>query len=227
MPGFIGHTRDSLGLIGPPAARLTARPESPTYASILAYRSGDLLTFYGCGLPSRAISLWTQGPSHIGQLCERADQLALFESTTLSDLPCILCGIATQGVQAVPALERICRYNGSIYQLRLRRPLEDREVAKLLGFLTAQDQLAYALFEAMTAARWGRWFWSPHNTYTRWFCSQLIIAALQHIGRLDPLTHASAWRPSDVARRLVQLRIYEPPRLVKAMPSLFQKGYMP
>lgn len=176
------------------------------------FRSGDILAFGGRGLFSRAIRVVTFSRyTHVAIICERAGVPLLFESTKLSDLPCVLCGRPTKGVQAVLPTQRIAAYDGAVWQLRLRRPLEDYEIARLLGFLVSQDHVSYG--QIGRASLLGRLLRRSEN-WQHWFCSKIVIAALQELRSYSVLehprySHPSAWSPKDVVKRLTAWRIYE------------------
>lgn len=190
-------------------AELSERPITVVSDGVIAptvtLNSGDILAFGGRGLVSKVIRAWTCSRiSHVGIVCERAGVPLLWESTTLSDLPCMLCGRFTRGVQAVIPSERIARYDGHVWRLRVKRPLESWQIARLLGFLSLQDGVRYDLLQALSAARWLRWVWGSHENWQSWFCSELVIAALVECDVLPAIVARSpaAWRPSNVVKRL-------------------------
>lgn len=81
------------------------------------YKIGDVVAFSGFGRKSLFVNLVTYGfpwwhASHVGIIGEHNGELLLFESTTLSDVPCVIQGKPFKGVQAVRLKDRVATYRG-------------------------------------------------------------------------------------------------------------------
>jgi hypothetical protein len=164
-----------------------------------------------------ATTIAIAGPSpysHVGFVCARAGDPLLWESTTLSDLPCLLCGKPTRGLQCVNPLQRIERYDGHVWVMRPCRAWESHEIAKALGWLVDRDGARYDLLGAIGAGPFKR-FTHRRERLGRLFCSEVLVAVFGYVGRLGPRHIASSWNPTDVATRFVEWRMYFTPELIK------------
>jgi hypothetical protein len=91
----------------------------------LRARSLDIVLFGGKGRISQAIK-WATGSdkSHIALTLHMHEWncLALFESTTLSDVPDLISGTATKGVQLVNMSSRLKSYDGDVWVRQIMGP---------------------------------------------------------------------------------------------------------
>jgi len=210
------------------------------------WQTGDIVAFSGRGRTSLTIQLATcSSVSHVGcvaavpawQLRDlagcrvvdvAAEQLAtwdeaplLFESTTLSDLPCAITGKLIQGVQAHRPGDRVQSYLGSIWRYRLTDAWRETFLAldgprRLTGHLLARIGTQYDGRGAILAGtrvvkHW--WAWSKADRSSL-FCSEYLASVLQHVG-LFPISNASQITPAGLIRTLVAAEVYGPPVLVK------------
>ena len=106
-------------------------------------RPGDLIAFSGYFMDSHLINVLSYGipffsASHVGILGNHQDELLLFESTTLSDLPCRIQGKPVKGVQAVRLEDRLKSYQGKVHHYPLVNPLTEEQDTFLSTFLLAK-----------------------------------------------------------------------------------------
>lgn len=190
--------------------------------SPIALRAGDILAFSGAGWKSNLINLATFGiprfsVSHIGIIGEYENELLLFESTTLNDLPCRITGKPIKGSQAQRVGPRLSRYRGKVWAYRLYRPLYKHENERLSKFLV--DGLGRP-YDQVGAFRSGgvafSWLESKIHApnLASLFCSEWVAAALANIGVL-PTNHPSKWNPNRLIRFLNKHELVQPPRRLK------------
>jgi hypothetical protein len=169
---------------------------------------GDIIAFSGRKLHSYIINFFTygtpwSGASHVGIIGEHAGELLLFESTTLSNIPCVIQGKPFKGTQAVHLDERLATYRGRAYHYPLYRRLYDAESDRLNQFLIDHIAIPYDAIGAIRAggAAWS-WFESclHHEDLGSIFCSELCAAAHRDIGMLRT-DNVSRWNPNRFIRR--------------------------
>lgn len=173
-------------------------------------KAGDMLGFSGKGFASAVINLATYGVpawslSHVALLAKATDgRLLVFESTSLSDLPCAINGERFAGTQAHELDAVIQNYNGRIYHYPLYRLLYVSEDERLTRFLMETLGTPYDMTGAFRTAGVGlSWIESllrPQDL-TSIFCSELIAAALANIG-IFSTSNASRWNPNRLIRSL-------------------------
>ena len=103
-------------------------------------KTGDVISFSGFGHKSVLVNLVTFGipfwyTSHVGIIGEYNGEQLLFESTTLSNIPCVIQDRPIKGVQAVRLPDRVKSYHGRIYHYPIYRSLFGFEAACLNEFL--------------------------------------------------------------------------------------------
>lgn len=182
------------------------------------FRPGDILGFSGKGLTSNVIKAFTCSRySHVGGIAPYAGEMLLFESTTLSDLPCVITGEHVKGVQAQYPNRRIAAYEGSVWRLRLVPDwvLSSDETELLTRYLVAKIGIDYSAAEAALAGGnlIKRWI-CRRESFHHAFCSQLWTGALERVGRHPPV-NAGKVNPGQLIRTLVDLGYYQPPERLK------------
>lgn len=191
------------------------------------FKAGDVIGWSGYGLESCFINLVTWGVpcfgvSHVGIMAEHDGELLHFESTTLSDLRCVIQGRKVKGMQAVKLADRINSYPGRAYHYPLYRPLYDHESRRLTAWLVERIGQPYDTKEAIeagglfgiltAAAHWSRMLGlRPSAGY---FCSQEDADALSIIG-VAPTDDGAKWNPNHLVRSLRRREILLPPRRLK------------
>ena len=184
---------------------------------------GDLLLFAGRSLESRWIAAVTcssrqllagQWFSHVG-ICARdaRGRVLVWESTTLCDLPCEITKRKLCGTQAHLPRERLARYEGTAWRLRLasREALSERQSLRLTDFLMSEIGRPYDYEGAMISATWRlRLCRTLYPTLDKLFCSFYVLAALKDIGAVDKDLNPRAYSPARVARDLMYWGTYQP-----------------
>lgn len=186
------------------------------------WRPGDILAFYGAGWSSRLIELATWGPSHVGIICEwplpeptggysLVD--VLVESTTLCQRPCIETGRYVDGVQVQLPRQRIEDYVGRarLYRLADHWQLDQADSDHLSELLSRWIGKPYdyrgALWSGTRVLKYLPRM--PYSDLGSLFCSELIAASLQRLGRLC-VTNAGYFNPGSLVRALVKSGVYLP-----------------
>lgn len=213
-------------------------------AATLEHRPGDLWAFSGNLRTSRAIKFFTCSPySHVGgiavvdrellgRLMFRTDlhfpppaevwrnwtaRPLLFESTTLSEIPCSLMGRTFSGVQAHEPEAVLENYPGRVWRIRLRNgwALGHEASERLSHRMVRQVGLPYDRHQAMLSGTLllKRWLWSPSDLHYV-FCSELWAHALMELGRF-PLQNTSKVNPGRLVNWLVDAGIYTQPEVLK------------
>ena len=170
-------------------------------------KTGDIIAFSGFGRQSAFINLVTFGipywwASHVGIIGEYKGEQLLFESTTLSNIPCVIQDKPFKGVQAVRLSDRVRTYKGRIYHYPIYRPLFGAEDARLNAFLLEKIGTPYDMPGGMRSATHGvSWLESRFSgeDLNFIFCSELVAAAHARIGLLQTIS-ASRWNPNRLIR---------------------------
>ena len=168
---------------------------------------GDVISFSGFGRKSAFINLVTFGwpfwwASHVGIIGEYKGEQLLFESTTLSNIPCVVQEKPFKGVQAVRLSDRVKSYHGRVYHYPVYRPLFGFESERLNDFLFNMLGTPYDLHGGMRSATHGlSWLESRFSgeDLNFIFCSELVAAAHARIGLLQT-SSASRWNPNRLIR---------------------------
>ena len=184
-------------------------------------KPGDIIGFSGDGPLSAFINLVTYGVpfhslSHIGILAEFEGNLLLFESTTLTDLPCEIKKREVKGAQAHKLLDRLYAYPGKAWHYPLYRPLYDHESKRLTAFLKDGLGTPYDQIGAFRSGGLGFSFVESllrEQDLAALFCSEWVMAAYEQTG-IYPGTQASKYSPNHAARTLRANGIlFEPGRI--------------
>ena len=182
------------------------------------FQPGDLLFFAGDDLVSKAIAWktcswpqWIKGErfSHVGVCADYSPPNShsrvtlLFESTTLTAMPCVVQNKLVKGPQAHWPNERIKRYPGHVWRLRLRDPLTEYERERLTNFSLSVLGEDYDWFGAALA---GTWFArldddiQPHAAAL--FCSRMATLQLRECFRMSQSDAPGEFSPARLAREL-------------------------
>jgi len=185
-------------------------------------KAGDIIGFSGSGLDGFIINLCTYGipfwsASHVGIIGEYEGELLLFESTTLSDVPCVIQGKPFKGSQAVQLPDRIAVYPGRMWHYPLCEQLSDTKAERLSKFLVEHVGIFYDFIGAVRAggAAWS-WFESllHDEDLGHIFCSELCAAAHRAIGLIQT-DNVSRWNPNRFIRYECRERILAKPWRLK------------
>lgn len=170
-------------------------------------KSGDVIGFSGkswhnifINLCSYGIPYW--GISHVGIIGEYEGELLLFESTTLSNIPCVIQDKPFPGTQAVRLDDRLANYDGRVWHYPLYRRLFSAEAERLNQFLVDHIGISY---DHIGAIRSGGQAWSWFESLLHEedldsiFCSELCAAAHREIGMIRT-DNVSRWNPNRFIR---------------------------
>lgn len=181
-----------------------------------ALAAGDLLLHWGRGFKSRAIELFTRGPSHVSIVLESivTHALYVFESTTLCDQPCAWCHKPSLGVQAHEPADRIANYPGIVMRLPLKRPLW-RDQSQHLTRTARREfpcgtgyDLRGALESGPKLKHWRAFL--PYPDMASIFCSALVASLLQEVGKMNR-SDPKRFSPADLVDELRRTAVYGPP----------------
>jgi hypothetical protein len=182
-------------------------------------RAGDVIGFSGDGGISFTVNILSYGIpwvsiSHLGIMGYHGDELLIFESTTLSNIPCEIQKRPVEGVQAVHLKDRVEKYGGKVFHYPLVEPLFGSGKRKLSQFLHDQLGKEYDLIGALRAG--GKiWAWLEaqlrEEDLNFLFCSELVAASLNRVDRLDT-DSASRWNPNQLIRHGLKKKILHKPR---------------
>lgn len=190
------------------------------------FQPGDLVLFAGTCWESRWIAAVTCTPwqwlqrtpfSHVG-ICARDPndvhgRVLIFESTTLTNLPCEITHKRIKGTQAHSPASRIPSYEGKVWRFRLttRNALMNNESRRLSDFLLSEIGKPYD-YEgaAICVTRWLRLCEFVYPTMDKLFCSYYAMAALKDIRKVDQDLNPRAYNPARMIRDLVRWGTYQP-----------------
>ena len=170
-------------------------------------KTGDMISFSGFGRKSVIVNIATFGwpfwwASHVGIIGEYKGEQLLFESTTLSNIPCVIQQKSFKGVQGVRLANRVKSYNGRVYHYPVYRPLFGFEENRLNEFLLDKIGTPYDLHGGVRSATHAlSWLESRFKgeDLNFIFCSELVAAAHARIGLLQS-SSASRWNPNRLIR---------------------------
>ena len=188
------------------------------------FQPGDILGFSECSLSGAAINLATWGCpgwglSHVGIVAMRpgTTRQLLWESTSLCPLPCDIQARVVSGVQAHRLWARLRTFAGRVWVYRLTTPLTEAESTRLSLFVWTHLGVSYDFLGAfrlrVTPLGLLEQLLCPEELHSL-FCSELLAAALRHIGRHGD-HNASRWSPNRLCRHLVRAGIYCPAVRIK------------
>ena len=185
-------------------------------------KTGDIIAFSGFGHKSVIVNLVTFGipfwwASHVGIIGRYKGEQLLFESTTLSNIPCVVQDKPFRGVQAVRLTDRVQTYKGRVYHYPIYRPLFGAEDERLNAFLLEKVGTPYDMSGGMRSATHGlSWLESRFKgeDLNFIFCSELVAATHARIGLLQT-SSASRWNPNHLIRYERRTGILKRPRSLR------------
>lgn len=194
------------------------------------WQAGDIAACYGTDRASRLISWGTAslfgprslrvGPSHVAILIPhpRKDGLLWAESTTLCGRPCLYHQREVSGCQVHEPEDRIADYESTggrveFYRLTPIREFSEAEeelLARIVYRHCVAKSLHYDLSGAIISGsrilNHTRLF--PAADLNSLFCSELIAAVLQRLGRLNN-GNPGRYHPARLLRELVTSGVYQ------------------
>lgn len=188
----------------------------------MEYKAGDIIGFSGFSRDSILVNLLTYGfpgwsISHVGIIGEYDGEKLLFESTILSNIPCVIQKKPFRGVQAVKLEDRLASYKGRVWHYPVYRQLYDAEANRLNKFLFRKIGIPYDKVGGMRSAGVGlSWLESKlrGEDLSSLFCSEYIAAAYRRIGLLRT-DNASRWNPNKFVRYARRKRTLLRPRRIQ------------
>lgn len=193
----------------------------------LVYRPGDVLVWGGNNWTSRGVvlgSVWNQPRlwkqlfrgqwfSHIGICGNWQGDLKHWESTTLCPLACDAQGKLVSGVQCHDIYREIDAYDGWVWRLKMRQPLNGLQSRLLSALLEQRLGTQYDLGGALVAGTtWVKRLMDPDAATL--FCDEFVamtLIDLHVVGGFNPSTITPAW----LAWYLVDTFKYEPAARIK------------
>jgi hypothetical protein len=167
-------------------------------------RQGDIFAFGGQDWISNGIKLFTRSAiSHVAPVAriEADGRIVLIESTTLDGV---------KGVQRNYASERIAHYNGDVWWLPLADGVRaETDWSRYYSFLEAQLGKPYDYRQCLQMA-WaplahvpGLGFLRNHEGLAKFYCSELVAAALEQAGGLPFGVNFSDVSPQDLCEMAI------------------------
>jgi len=182
------------------------KPIKADYASVREnMKPGDVIAFSGKGTFSEVIKWATWSPiSHVAVLMQtRVKDYAsnsffnqIIESTSLNDF---------NGVQMSQLSQRLEAYHGDVWWLPLREPMTAEQHTAFYEFLfkQAKERKRYDMPQAIKSAldlldkQHGPGY--NHESFERFFCSELVAAGLEKAG-VVPQLNSSEVTPINLCR---------------------------
>jgi hypothetical protein len=182
---------------------------------------GDIIGFSHRSFLGACINIGTLGVpfyglSHIGII---GPGHMIYESTTLSDIPCHVTGKLIAGVQAHDPGPRVRDYTGRVYRYRLNVNLHKIQSTVLGRYLERQLGVPYDSLGAFRSRTLGlgyieKWLCKRPENLSSLFCSEYLAAALD-VSCIWTPENASRWNPNRLARALVNEKVYQPAVLIR------------
>lgn len=183
---------------------------------------GDLIGFSSWDWTGFVINVGSLGIpfidlSHVGIVADFERGLALFESTTLSDQPCLVQKKVTSGAQVHSIIGRVANYNGLVYHIPLYRPLNYLQRKDLTEFLMKDVGKPY---DMLGAFRSGGHLFAKMESILRpeemnnLFCSEWAMGAWK-ASRVFQTKSASKWNPNSMYRTALRREVCQRRYLLK------------
>lgn len=137
---------------------------------------------------------------------------AIYESTTLCRLPCLVAGRRVSGGQAHWIKDRIETYDGRVWVARLGPfdRLHPRDALRLSLWLRRFCGEDYDALGAALAGTTELKYWlAPAQHSLHKFCSALVAGGLKKVGRFPAGRHSGTVHPAGLARILARTECYE------------------
>ena len=130
------------------------------------------------------------------------DFLAIWESTTLSPIIDLDTGLPAKGVRVVPLSESIRSARNVVVRRLLEADITPSDIERLMQLRKdfigkPYEQHERELIKAAYDGPGGR----NHPDLSSIFCSELVAAAYQHIGLIDPDIPPNEFTPGDFSER--------------------------
>lgn len=203
--------------------KVIANDQAPTADT--QWQPGDLVAFWGRCWKSRVIEAATAGPSHVGIIANYGGRPTLFESTTLTNLQCVVRGRTIEGVQGHYVWDRIRSYDGHCRRVPISPAWRfSREESSLLSWALTQHwigrpyNLKGALLSGTRVFKWTRFM--PYPDSGSLFCSELAAAILMRFGRF-PLDNPTRYHPASLIRRARECGTYQRPEEIRGAAKTF------
>jgi len=183
-------------------------------------KSFDIFLFSGKGRISEWIK-WATGSdwSHVGlSLClHQYDCVVLFESTTLSNLPDLISGTATKGVQLVNLSLRLNDYDGDIGWRPVSGPRRRKMKSAAMDFVREFHGTPYERSQIeliKSAFDFGGRLTENQEDASSIFCSELAAMLFRHVGIMPEGMAANEFTPADFSTILPLNPDYEAQEII-------------
>jgi hypothetical protein len=166
-------------------------------------RPGDVIVFTGQDIPSSVVKLATRSDYvHVAIVLAVIDshpegRILIAESHIDASLPSVGTGECIQGAQIQWLENRLKACKDPVRWSSVRPPLNPAETAKLQTWLweIEQNKTGYDFIQAIGAGIGGLY---NATDFSELFCSELVTAALQRVGRVVPDINPSKTTPVEV-----------------------------
>jgi hypothetical protein len=182
------------------------------------FRTGDVIGFSAGDPLGIAINISTlgwpfwppcwRGLSHVGIVAiNNFDQPILWESTTLCEKPCIICGKLHDGVQAHVLENRVNGYAGYVWHYPLRIHLDSINHRQLRSYCERTHGVGYdtggAIDSRSLCFGWLKRRFLKEDT-SRFFCSEHLAGGMGAMEIWDP-PNVSEWSPNRIVRTFLSI----------------------
>lgn len=191
------------------------------------FQPGDILGCAGDSFVSKAIAIGTcklhqlwrgEWFSHVAIAAPYYGDQMVWESTTLSPVPCDIRDVMVSGVQAHEPEKWLRIYPGKVWRFRLRKNNELTGLqARHLGEMLTEDLDAkYDMENAILAGtHWTkRLFWKAPDQ-SSFFCDELVAQRMQDLRVIPKVFNAQEITPAWLCWFVVHTGLYMPGERIK------------
>jgi hypothetical protein len=197
-------------------------PNDSCYPSLRTQmKPGDIIAFSGKDIPAQVVKLATKSQyvhiaivAWVDQRAGQNDGILIAESHIDISLPSVGTGDRRLGVQFQWLSDRLTTQPGPIWWIPLQTTLAPEGEGQLRHWLqlTEEQKVPYDFKQAIGVGLGALGFGSLNREDdAAYFCSELVVRALQEAGVLDRQINPAAKTPADV----IQMACFGEPVLIK------------